>query len=184
MTWDAIALTDSSQSPVSGGNSQDMQYEQMETSDTGIDFTQAFTQMEPVIAIVLGNMKQWSAFNRQTDDPMIGGVCISDEMNIVLMSKEQYGKILEEIKIPNVTTIREDIIRVREAMIELYGLGHYPKSPIILDPHELEKFCREKCNAPTLFDSIFKTIEHPSCKRINETNRQRTVTIIYRMICV
>ena len=80
-------------------------------------------------------MKQWSAFNRQTDDPMIGGVCISDEMNIVLMSKEQYGKILEEIKIPNVITIREDIIRVREAMIELYGLGHYPKSPIILDPH-------------------------------------------------
>ena len=93
---------------MSDGNSQEMQYEQMETSDTGIDFTQAFTQMEPVIATVLGNMKQWSAFNRQTDDPRIGGVCISDEMNIVLMSKEQYGKILEEIKIPNVMTIKED----------------------------------------------------------------------------
>ena len=131
---------------MSGGNSQEIQYEQMETSDTGIDFTQVFTQMEPVIASVLGNMKQWSAFNRQTDDPRIGGVCISDEMNIVLMSKEQYGKILKEIKIPNVMTIREDIIRVREAMIELYGLGHNPKSPIILDPQELEKFCREKCN--------------------------------------
>ena len=120
------ALTDSSQSPVSGGNSQEMRYEQMETSDTGIDFTQAFTQMGPVIATVLGNMKQWSAFNRQTDDPRISGICISDEMNIVLMSKEQYGQILEEIKITNATTIREDIIRVREAMIELYGLGHYP----------------------------------------------------------
>ena len=83
------------------GNSQEIQYEQMGTSDTGIDFTQAFTQMEPVIASALGNMKQWSAFNRQTNDPRIGGVCISDEMNIVLMSKEQYGKILEEIKIPN-----------------------------------------------------------------------------------
>ena len=115
---------------MSGGNSQEMQYEQMETSDTGIHFSQAFTQMDPVIATVLGKMKQWSAFNRQTDDPRIGGVCISDEMNIVLMSKEQYGKILEEIKIPNVTTTREDIIRVREAMIELYGLGHNPKSPI------------------------------------------------------
>ena len=66
--------------------------------------------MEPVIATVLGNMKQLSTFNKQTDDPRIGGVCISDEMNIVLMSKEQYGKILEEIKIPNVTTIREDRI--------------------------------------------------------------------------
>ena len=43
---------------MSGGNSQEMQYEQMETSDAGIDFTQAFTQMEPVIATVLGNMKQ------------------------------------------------------------------------------------------------------------------------------
>ena len=169
-------------STMSGGNSQEIQYEQMETSATGIDYTQAFTQMEPVIASVLGNMKQWSAFNRQTDDPRIGGVCISDEMNIVLMSKEQYGKILEEIKIPNVMTIREDIIRVREAMIELYGLGHNPKSPIILDPQELEKFCRKKCNAPTLFDSIFKTMEHPSSKRMNETNRQRTVTIIYTMV--
>ena len=47
-------------------------------------------------------------------------------MNIVLMSKEQYEQILEEIKITNATAIREDIIRVREAMIELYGLGHYP----------------------------------------------------------
>ena len=111
---------------MSGGNSQEMQYEQVETSDTGIDFTQAFTQMEPIIAAVLGNMKQWSAFNRQTDDLRIGGICISDEMNIVLMSKEQYGQILEEIKITNATAIREDIIRVREAMIELYGLGHYP----------------------------------------------------------
>ena len=100
---------------MSGGNSQEMQYEQMETSDTGIDFTQAFTQMEPVIASILENMKQWSAFNRQTDDPRIGGVCISDEMNIVLMSKQQYGKILQEIKIPNVMTIREDVIRVHEA---------------------------------------------------------------------
>ena len=162
---------------MSGGNSQEIQYEQMETSDTGIDFTQAFTQMEPVIASVLGNMKQWSAFNRQTDNPRIGGVCISDEMNIVLMSKEQYGKILEETKIPNVMTIREDIVRVREAMT-----GHNPKSPIILEPQELEKFCREKCNAPTLFDSIFKTLEHPSSKRINETNQQRTVTIIYTMV--
>ena len=68
-------------------------------------------------------------------------------------------------------------------MIELYGLGHNPESPIILDPQELEKFCREKCNAPTLFDSILKTMEHPSSKRINETNRQRTVTIIYTMVC-
>ena len=68
---------------MSGGNSQEMQYEQMERSDTGIDFTQAFTQMEPVIATVLGNMKQWSAFNRQTDYSRIGGVSISDEMNIV-----------------------------------------------------------------------------------------------------
>ena len=40
------------------------------------------------------------------------------------MSKEQYGKIFEEIKIPNVTTRGEDVIRVREAMIELYRLGH------------------------------------------------------------
>ena len=53
------------------------------------------------------------------------------------MSKEQYGKILGEIKIPNVTTTREDIIRVREAMIGLYGPGHNPKSPIILDPMNL-----------------------------------------------
>ena len=72
--------------------------------------------MEQVIATVLGNMKQWSAFNRQRNDSRIGGVCISDEINIVLMSKEQYGKILEEIKIPNVMTIREDIIRVCEPM--------------------------------------------------------------------
>ena len=118
---------------MSGGNSQEMQYEQMETYGTGIDITQAFTQMNPVIATVLGNMKQWSAFNRQTDDLRIGG-----------MSKEQYGKILQEIKIPNVATIREDIIRVRQAMIELYVPGQFPESPIILDPHELEKFCREK----------------------------------------
>ena len=154
---------------MSGGNSKEMQYEQMETSHTGIDFTQAFTQMEPVIATVPKNMKQWSAFNRQTDDPGIVGVCISDEMNIALTSKEQYGKILEEIKIPNVTTTREDIIRVCAAMIELYGLGYNLESPIILDPHELEKLCREKCNASTLFDSIFKTMEHhPSSKRIND----------------
>ena len=138
---------------LSGGNSQEMQYEQMETSYTGIDLTQAFTQMEPVIATVLGNMKQWSAFNRQTDNPKIGGVCILDETNIVIMSKEQYGKILKEIKIPNVTTVREDIIRIREAMIEQYGLGHNLKSSIILEPHELEKFYRGKCNAPTSFDS-------------------------------
>ena len=52
------AQTDSSQSPVSGGNSQEMQYEQMETSDTGIDFAQPFTEMEPVIATVLGDTKQ------------------------------------------------------------------------------------------------------------------------------
>ena len=76
--------------PVSGGNSQEMQHEQLGTSDTGIYFTQAFTQMEPDIATVLGNMKQWSAFSRQTADPRFCGVCISDEMNIVLMSKEQY----------------------------------------------------------------------------------------------
>ena len=101
-------------------------------------------------------------------DPRIGGVCISDEMNIVLMSKEQYGKILEEIKISNATTIREEIIRVREAMIELYGLGHYPKSPIILDPMNL-------------INSAEKNVMlqlYSSSKRINETNRQRTVTII------
>ena len=61
----------------------EMQYEQMETSDTEIDFTQAFAQMDPVIDIILGNIKQWSAFNRQTDDPRIGGVCILDEMNNV-----------------------------------------------------------------------------------------------------
>ena len=138
--------------------------------------------MEPVIATVLGNMKQWSAFNRQADCPRIDGVCISDEMNIVLMSREQYEKILKEIKIPNITTTKEDIIRVHEAMTEVYGLEHNPKSPIILDLHALEKFCREKCNAPTLSDSIFKTMEHLSSKRINETNWQRAVTIIYTMV--
>ena len=144
----------------------------METSDTGIDFTQAFTQMEPIIATVLGNMKQWSAFKRQTDDPRIGGVCISDEMNIVLMSKEQYGKILKEIKIPNVTTTREDIIRVHEAMTELYGLRHYPKSPIILDTMNLRNSA-EKNVILQLYSSS---------KRIVETNRQRTVTIICTMV--
>ena len=102
---------------MSGGNSQEMQYKHMETSDTGIDFAQAFTQMEPVITTVLGNMKQWSAFNRQTDYPRICGVCILDEMNIVLMSRECYEKILKEIKISNVTTTREDIIKVHETMI-------------------------------------------------------------------
>ena len=39
---------------------------------------------------------------------------------MVLMSKEQYSKIFKEIKIPNVTTIREDIIRVCEARLQLY----------------------------------------------------------------
>ena len=53
------------------GNSQEMQHEQLGTSDTGIYFTQAFTQMEPDIATVLGNMKQWSAFNRQSADPRV-----------------------------------------------------------------------------------------------------------------
>ena len=91
-------------------------------------------------------MKQCSTFNRKEDYPRIDGVCILDEINIVLMCREEYEKILKEIKIPNITTTREDIIRV--------------------------------------YDSIFKTMEHPSSKRINETNWQKNSNnYLYSCIC-
>ena len=46
------------------------------------------------------------------------------------MSREEYEKILKEIKLPDVTITREDIIRVLEATVGPMPLQHSENSDL------------------------------------------------------